>query len=130
MHPARQRLPVAPATDPAVVARVRSEIGEELFASLAEMLVNEASSGLTEMRAAFGAGDARALGERAHRLKGGASSLGASAMAETARELQDAGRAGRTDGASDLLDRLELELEHTRTKLAPGSAGRLSALRG
>ena len=107
----------APATDPAVVARVRSEIGEELFASLAEMLVNEASSGLTEMRAAFGAGDARALGERAHRLKGGASSLGASAMAETARELQDAGRAGRTDGASDLLDRLELELERTRAEL-------------
>ncbi len=70
------------------------------------------------------------LGGRAHRLRGGAAALAATAMAETARALQDVSRGGELAGAGELLDRLELELEHTRAELAPSSAGRLSALRG
>lgn len=51
--------PTLPATDPVAVARVRGEIGEELHASLFEMLLTEAASGLAEMRSALAGGDAR-----------------------------------------------------------------------
>ena len=114
--------PTLPATDPLAVARVRGEIGDELYASLFEMLLTEAASGLAEMRSALAGGDARELGERAHRLRGGAASLGATAMAETARELQDASRGGELVGAGELLDRLELELEQRARRSAPSSA--------
>ena len=54
--PARRH---SPATDPLAVARVRGEIGDELYASLFEMLLTEATSGLAEMRSALAGGDAR-----------------------------------------------------------------------
>ena len=66
--------PTLPATDPLAVARVRGEIGDELYASLFEMLLTEAASGLAEMRSALaGATPAtRRAGTPAEGRRGGA----------------------------------------------------------
>jgi HPt (histidine-containing phosphotransfer) domain-containing protein len=107
----------APATDPEIVGRVRTEIGDELYESLVEVLLEEGSSALVDLRSALERGDGREIAERAHRLQGGASSLGATAVTESAQLLQELGRQGGLDRVGGLVDRLEAELARTRAEL-------------
>ncbi|HVK71205.1 MAG TPA: response regulator, partial [Polyangium sp.] len=55
--------------------------------------------------------DAADLERRAHALKGSSGAIGAKRVAETSARLESMARAGKLDGAEELLDRLELEFE-------------------
>jgi HPt (histidine-containing phosphotransfer) domain-containing protein len=61
------------------------------------------------MRAALGRGDIKELFGQAHSLKGIAASLCAGRLTQLALELERLGLSDRTDGAAELLDKMEVE---------------------
>ena len=66
------------------------------------------------MKAALARRDAEALREQAHSLRGGAATMGAVAVAGTARALEEAGGAARLEPVPALLAELEERTHRTR----------------
>ena len=64
-------------------------------------------------------------GRHAHKLKGSALNLGLPLVGEAALALEDLGDTGTTDGAADLLSRLETELDRALAALAKLADGGL-----
>lgn len=96
-----------------VLARLR-EIGlledQSLLAETAELFLTDANTTLTLMKDAFAGGDAHALRESSHRLKGAALNLGFATIAEPARAIEERARRGEFAGTPESLNELELEL--------------------
>ena len=69
---------------------------------------------LAALQAALTSGDADAISKTGHALKGSASNLGATALAETARSVEMAGKAGDVQTARDAATRLPVEIEDTK----------------
>jgi PAS domain S-box-containing protein len=65
--------------------------GEEIVAEICELFIAEAGPRLDQLRTAAEQGDARALRQGAHALKGSAANIGAVAVASAAAELEQAG---------------------------------------
>ncbi len=64
---------------------------------------------LEDLRQAVGAGEAQAMRGAAHTLKSSSASLGALALAELCKDLETLGRDNRTEGAAELLVKVEAE---------------------
>ena len=75
------------------------------------MFLGEARPRLSAMREALEAGDARALEEAAHALRGSSANLGAQGMEAACVGLEEKGRAGDFDGAWEMLGGLRTEFE-------------------
>jgi len=84
---------------------------------LVAAFATEGADELARIRAAVAAGDAPALVQAAHRLKGSALNLGCPALAETAGELESLGRAGDAAAGDRLMDQLVGEFEETMALL-------------
>lgn len=84
--------------------------GRSLFASVAEVFVQQSSPGLAAMRQAL-EGDSSALQEGAHNLKGAAANVGAVTVAALCQELEVAVRSGDEPRTIDLLNQLDGALE-------------------
>jgi len=69
---------------------------------------------LEALRRAVAAGDARALEDAAHALKGITGTVGANQMHDLAMRLEHIGRDGHTAGAATMLTELESALESAR----------------
>lgn len=89
-----------------------------LFERASANFVAGAAGHLAGIRAAVAAADAAELTARAHKLKGSATNLGLPLVGERARELEELGLAGTTDGAAPLLGELETEMERALAALA------------
>ncbi len=63
-----------------------------------------------ELRTAGAAGQAAAVGAAAHKLKSSSRSVGALALGELCDEMEQAGKAGRTEALTALLSRFEAEM--------------------
>ena len=118
--------PVAPGDngciDPAVLADLRSlDATGELLSTLRAHFLEETPLQLAAMRAALSRGEAAALADTAHALKGSSGNLGAIRMPQLCGELQALGRAHDLITAGDLLDRLcmEFDLVHARLLREP-----------
>ena len=119
-----------PALEHALLDELKNlqEDGEpDILVELADLFFEDTPARLAVLRAACEAGDAEALGQTAHALKGSCANLGARKMAETARLLEEAGRRGDLSAAPRLLDRLDEEFRQTCAEL---SALLLKSLRG
>jgi CheY-like chemotaxis protein/HPt (histidine-containing phosphotransfer) domain-containing protein len=81
--------------------------GVRRSARVAALFLGELSRRVDELRRTVGEGDARAIKEQAHTLKGSSLSVGANALAKLCAELEVAPPAGR--GA--ILERLQAEAE-------------------
>ncbi len=86
--------------------------GAGLLPRLVESFVAEAPATLAALRAAAG-GDAVAVTEGAHRLKGAAANLGATRLAGVCAELEAMGREAPAADTAELLGRLERDLAAT-----------------
>jgi two-component system, sensor histidine kinase and response regulator len=96
--------------DQDVVMRVRrlaEKVGDTLVDQLAELFSTDTPERVAALRLALADGDARALGEAAHTLKGSSASLGATMMVRLCEQLEALSQAGSFDGAGELIDRLE-----------------------
>ncbi len=69
------------------------------------------------LRLAFDAGDPAALSHEAHALKSSCAQMGAMALSEHCRWLEDVGRRGSLAGVDDRLQLVDRELAAARTAL-------------
>ncbi len=87
-----------------------------VLADFVGMFTTQAPARIAEMRDALGRGDLDRVASVAHSLKGASGNLGAKWVAETARRLEHAGRAGNSaEMAGDLA---ELEARYAEAESA------------
>jgi HPt (histidine-containing phosphotransfer) domain-containing protein len=89
-----------PILDGAVIAELRDSTGgdDDFVRELVEAYAAEATGYLEGMRQAATTGDVGAIVRPAHTLKSSSATLGAMRLAEISRGIEEAGRAGRSDG--------------------------------
>jgi HPt (histidine-containing phosphotransfer) domain-containing protein len=97
------------------LARVCGNLG--LLRELAEMFLEDTPQWLTAIRDALSAGDAPALRQAAHTLRGSVSSFSARAAEEAAGRLEGLARAGDLAAAVDALPAVEGTLARLRDVL-------------
>ena len=98
--------------------------GSRLLTRLAAAFLAGAPADLAGLRAAVERGDAAAVGEVAHHLKGAAATLGSGAVVDLCDGLELLAGADALGSAGDLLGRLEAELDRVRDALAAIVPGR------
>jgi HPt (histidine-containing phosphotransfer) domain-containing protein len=97
----------APLLDDAVLAELRTATGgdDEFILELVETYVTEGGANVEGMIAAAAAGDPAAIVRPAHTLKSSSASLGAMRLSATARAIEEAGRAGVSEGLAEDAER-------------------------
>jgi two-component system sensor histidine kinase/response regulator len=101
--------PVAPA-GMSIAQGLRRCMGRtDLYRRVAQRYLQQWTAQRRALRAAAATGDARAMAETAHALIAGAGTVGADALAELARQLQEQAEAGAHPRWPELLDRVERE---------------------
>jgi HPt (histidine-containing phosphotransfer) domain-containing protein len=83
----------------------------EVLRAVLEMFIDSAPARLVALDAAVTAGDARALEDAAHGLKGTAATLSLERVRALALGLEESGEAGTVAGARDRLPALEAAVE-------------------
>jgi HPt (histidine-containing phosphotransfer) domain-containing protein len=109
-HPAGARRAVP--TPPVDVNVLKKLVGDD-EATIREFLQDFRSSSAriaTGLRTACAAGEAKAAGDIAHKLKSSARSVGALALGELCAAIEQAGKAGQTAKLAALLTHFEVEL--------------------
>jgi CheY-like chemotaxis protein/HPt (histidine-containing phosphotransfer) domain-containing protein/anti-sigma regulatory factor (Ser/Thr protein kinase) len=90
--------------------------GSPLLRGLVKDYLNETPGKVSTIKQQFQQGDAAALGRSAHQLAGTSASLGASAVAEVCRRIEQQVAAGELQSMHALIDELELRFSRTRTE--------------
>jgi two-component system sensor histidine kinase/response regulator len=96
-----------------------AELGEEAswFETLLHRYLEDARTRIAALRKAVEEGDAAAVAELAHALKGSSANVGATGMRDASIVLQDLGRAKALQGAEHALAELEAMYEQTASAL-------------
>ena len=81
----------------------------ELLREVIDTFLQEAPILMTTLQESVESGDASAMHRAAHTFKGALMSLGALGVSDLARELEELGRSGSTEGAAEMLTRFEAE---------------------
>ena len=118
--PARAKFIPSETLDPTALdsmAELQEGESGDIVAELIYIFTSEARPRMDRIRAAIGKGDAEELRREAHGLKGSAASLGARALAEVARTLEEGGRAGSVEGAEAIYRDLEDEFTRVQKEL-------------
>jgi two-component system sensor histidine kinase/response regulator len=92
--------------------------GSRLLTRLAAAFLSGAPADLAGLRAAVERGDAAAVGDVAHHLKGAAATLGSGGVVDLCEDIELLAGADALASAGDLLGRLEEELDRVRDALA------------
>jgi HPt (histidine-containing phosphotransfer) domain-containing protein len=90
-----------------------------LASELVDLFLDDTPSRLGALREAVAAADAEALVRAGHALRGSASTLGATAMADLCAALERLGRDGTCAGAAPVLVQLEREFDAVRDAFEP-----------
>jgi len=102
----------APVLDPVVLDQLRklTPPGEpDVLAEILATFVDDVPRRIEGLRAALAAGDAVALQRAAHSLKGSSGNIGARALYETSRQLDELGKAGDLAAAVPVVEALTAE---------------------
>ncbi|MBW3615661.1 MAG: response regulator [Actinobacteria bacterium] len=86
------------------------QAGFSLLEEVAGLLARDTPPRLAQMQGAIEAGDALALRQAAHALRGSAATVGATTMAALSSQLEELGRTGQVEGAAALLAELTEEV--------------------
>jgi two-component system sensor histidine kinase/response regulator len=103
--------------DDMVIAEL--EFDGEALAELLGLYFDEADTQISEVSDALDRGDAHAIAQAAHKLKGNSASMGAARVARVASSLEVGARAGDLSVVAELLERLRAGLAETRRALGP-----------
>jgi PAS domain S-box-containing protein len=104
--PAPDEDPGAPPVLDGEVFGALASTDASLATELARLFARESQAALAGLRAAMAERDGADVARAAHGLKGSASTLGAGRVSDLAAQIERAGREGRVDDASALLERL------------------------
>ncbi len=108
-----------PAIDRAVLDALEESVGDREFVEdLVRTYLTDAEDQMAAITAAVDAGNAEALVRPAHSLKSASFTIGAQALGETSRALEQAARSGSLDGAEALAGQAREELRAVATELA------------
>ena len=80
---------------------------EELLVELLDLLRMSSADDLGRIKEAAAAGEAEAMGDAAHSIKGAAASMGVVALRDVAYEIEKKGRNGDLDGARSHIAELQ-----------------------
>lgn len=106
--------PQTPALDPEIFAGLLDLTDDEddsFVVDLFESYVASHARSASGMREAAASGDADALRRHAHTLKGASANVGASHVAELAKELQLRGEHGDLHGIIEWIDAVDVEFD-------------------
>ena len=92
-------------------------VRENFFPELLETYERDVACHLGELRTAIAGGDPIRLRAAAHALKGGSRTVGALVMGGISQQLEDLGIAQSTEGAAEVLVRLEREFERVKNQI-------------
>jgi HPt (histidine-containing phosphotransfer) domain-containing protein len=112
--------PQHPVLDPEAIARLRglADDGSSTFLTVVvQAFMQDSKRRLADLRDAAGAADSDRLQASAHALKGAGSEVGAMRVAEICQTLEGMGGSHMTDGAGDLVIRLDQELQNVQSEL-------------
>jgi histidine phosphotransfer protein HptB len=84
---------------------------KQLFTEMTAMLVEDAPPLFAQLKAALARSDAPQVESRAHALKGLLVNCGGARAAQTAQQLEDAGRAKNIQQSGALIEELNAELD-------------------
>ena len=107
---------MTPETRATLLERVGGDF--ELLREIVALFAEDAPRQLEAMRKAIAAGDAKALADAAHTLKGAAANFDPGEAAGLALRLERLGRAGTLEGAAELCDALAKATRDLATELA------------
>lgn len=99
---------------------------KSILAELIDLFIETAPASLVDIRSAFDAGNATAMGKAAHTLKGSAANFGAQRVVDLSLELEIMGRANSMAGADRLIEQLPGLLAEV-TRALQAAKGGLSA---
>ncbi len=105
--------------DPSTLAQLREldDGGTGLIAEMYALFLQDVPERLASMQRNLAAGDATALGQDAHALKGGSGSLGATRLRHLCADLEKAGREQRLGDATRILPEVLAAYEEARAAL-------------
>jgi CheY-like chemotaxis protein len=106
--------------DPQALERLRATLGQQadrMLPNLIEGFYEDAERLLQEARLALAQGQADELRRASHTLKSTSATVGAMALSSVARELEQAARDGRLEGAAGQIDQAEAEFARVKTAL-------------
>jgi HPt (histidine-containing phosphotransfer) domain-containing protein len=107
----------AAAVDRGAVQQLQDQLGPDGLTELVTTFLARTPDRLAALRAVAGTGDAPALRERAHSLKGSARSFGAAEMGEIAARIEHESAAGSLSRADQLVTELACAFERTQVEL-------------
>ena len=87
------------------------------FNQVIKMFIDQSTDIVNQISALLPVMDLPQMASLAHKLKGSALNLGANKIADTCRTIEIKGKELDSYGMSDLVDRLKLELELTKTEI-------------
>lgn len=87
------------------------DIMEEDFQMLIDTFISDSEAKIAEIGGIVGGGDAEALRQVAHSIKGSSGNVCATALSEIARQLEAMGKDGDISGAPDVYEALKIEFE-------------------
>jgi two-component system sensor histidine kinase/response regulator len=110
--------------DPAALADMLEMVGDdpEFVGEIVDAYLADAPAQIAGMREALAAGDTTTLGRHAHTLKGNSRNVGATALAEIARTLEESARAGDTTDAAGRIAAADEELGRVTAALGEARA--------
>jgi CheY-like chemotaxis protein/HPt (histidine-containing phosphotransfer) domain-containing protein len=119
-RPTAAEPPAAPVIDPAVLETLRqmgTGAGVDVIGDLLQLFRADGQSLVAAIREAVSRDDASGLRQAAHSLKGAASNMGATTLAELCSRLETMGRSGSIGEADALLPGVERQYQEVCTTL-------------
>lgn len=108
--------PIDAYLDVALLGELKTLLDDD-FPDLIETFLADARIRVRELETTLASGDTDALRQAAHTFKGSSLNVGAWQIAELCRELEALARSARTQGASDLVERIESALSRVEQLL-------------
>jgi CheY-like chemotaxis protein len=96
---------------------------QSAFSELIQSFLGETPSLLTELRVALGTGDTQVFWRAGHTLKSSSRDFGALRLSELGRQMEALGKAGRLEGATELVLQAEAEFDRVKETLNKIAAG-------
>jgi HPt (histidine-containing phosphotransfer) domain-containing protein len=117
---------MAETLDRGVLADLCQAVGDDpaFIDDLVDTYLADAPGHLAAIDGAVEAADAAALVVPAHTLKGNSTTIGAAALAELARTLEEGGRRGELDGATGVAASARAEFDRVVAALEAGRTAR------
>ncbi len=111
----------APAGTPAIEKEVfnylREALGEEDFAEVISVYLEDTANTINEMPRACASADGKTLERQAHSTKSASANVGAMILSGMAKELEAQLRAGELAGAQERIVAIQAEFERVRREL-------------